>query len=202
VIADLAGIDPMYQYSLSYVKRLFNNAIEKSPAQPTLDERLDVLIDRITATVFMNVSRGLFVAHKILFSFLIATSINRNSQKVNEGLWGTLLRGAGIINKAQQPENPAPSMISQIGWDLAFYLQTICPEKFDKLCDHVSDNMTAWEDYCVTAEPQNEPLPEPLHETLDSFEKLLVLKIFRPEKLAFAFTDYVHSELGKMYIEN
>ena len=24
VIADLAGIDPMYQYSLSYVKRLFN----------------------------------------------------------------------------------------------------------------------------------------------------------------------------------
>jgi len=100
VIADLAGIDPMYQYSLSYVKRLFNNAIEKSPAQPTLDERLDVLIERITATVFMNVSRGLFVAHKILFSFLIATSINRNSQKINEGLWGTLLIGAGIINKA------------------------------------------------------------------------------------------------------
>jgi dynein heavy chain len=62
--------------------------------------------------------------------------------------------------------------------------------------------MAAWEDYCASAEPQNEPLPEPLHEALDSFEKLLVLKIFRPEKLAFAFTDYVHSELGKMYIEN
>jgi len=30
VIADLAGIDPMYQYSLAYIKRLFNNAIEKS----------------------------------------------------------------------------------------------------------------------------------------------------------------------------
>ena len=28
VIADLAGIDPMYQYSLVYVKRLFNKAIE------------------------------------------------------------------------------------------------------------------------------------------------------------------------------
>lgn len=31
VIADLAGIDPMYQYSLVYVKKLFNSAIVKSP---------------------------------------------------------------------------------------------------------------------------------------------------------------------------
>ena len=99
VIADLAGIDPMYQYSLAYVKRLFNVAIEKSPAQPTLEERLAVLIDRIAASLYLNVSRGLFVAHKVLFSFLIATSINRNSLKIDENLWGTLLRGAGIFNK-------------------------------------------------------------------------------------------------------
>lgn len=49
--------------------------------------------------MYLNVSRGLFVAHKVLFSFLIATSINRNSQKINDNLWGTLLRGAGIMNK-------------------------------------------------------------------------------------------------------
>ena len=30
VISDLAAIDPMYQYSLAYVKRLFNSAIDKS----------------------------------------------------------------------------------------------------------------------------------------------------------------------------
>ncbi len=111
VIADLAGIDPMYQYSLAYVKRLFNTAIEKSPQQPSLQQRLDVLIDRITATLYLNVSRGLFVAHKVLFSFLICTSINRNSGKINENLWSTLLRGAGIFNKAQQPENPNPAII-------------------------------------------------------------------------------------------
>ena len=79
VIADLAGIDPMYQYSLVYVKRLFNSAITKSPAQPTLAERLKLLIDRITETLYLTVSRGLFVAHKVLFSLLICTSINRNS---------------------------------------------------------------------------------------------------------------------------
>jgi dynein heavy chain len=91
----------MYQYSLAYVKRLFNTAIVKSPSQPTLQERLNILISRITETIYLTVSRGLFVAHKVLFSFLICTSINRNSKKINELLWGTLLRGAGVINKSQ-----------------------------------------------------------------------------------------------------
>ena len=31
VIADLGGIDPMYQNSLAYVKSLFNRAIEQAP---------------------------------------------------------------------------------------------------------------------------------------------------------------------------
>lgn len=202
VIADLAGIDPMYQYSLAYVKRLFNSAIEKSPPKETLEERLIVLIDKITETLYLNVSRGLFVSHKVLFSFLIATSINRNNERINENLWSALLRGAGIINKQAQPENPNPNMISQLGWDLAFFLETVVPEKFAKICEHVADNNTAWEEYMSTNEPQTTALPEPFNDMLDQFEKLLILKIFRPEKLMFAFTDYVNQELGQMYIEN
>lgn len=73
VIADLAGIDPMYQYSLSYIKRLFNSAIEKSPKSADLEKRLDILIDNITRMIYTNVSRGLFEAHKIIFSFLNIT---------------------------------------------------------------------------------------------------------------------------------
>ena len=68
----------MYQYSLVYVKKLFNTAIEKSEKRETLEERLSLLIDNITKTLFTNVSRGLFEAHKVIFSFLITTSINRN----------------------------------------------------------------------------------------------------------------------------
>jgi len=48
VIADLAGIDPMYQYSLTYVKRLFNSAIEKSEKNDDLQIRLNILINNIT----------------------------------------------------------------------------------------------------------------------------------------------------------
>jgi dynein heavy chain len=97
VISDLAGIDPMYQYSLGYVKRLFNNAIERSKKSKDLEERLGILIENITRMIYTNVSRGLFEAHKIIFSSLITTSINRNIAKIKESHWNVLLRGAGPL---------------------------------------------------------------------------------------------------------
>jgi len=60
VIADLAGIDPMYQNSLSYVKTLFNKAIEQSEAAEEIEKRLEILIDNISKILYTNVSRGLF----------------------------------------------------------------------------------------------------------------------------------------------
>lgn len=92
--------------------------------------------------MYLNVSRGLFVIHKVLFSFLMCTSINRNYNKINESLWSCLLRGAGIMNKSNMPENPSPSLITQLAWDLAYYIQQILPEKFDKLTDHICDNIS------------------------------------------------------------
>ena len=80
VIADLAGIDPMYQNSLAYVKQLFNTGIAQSPARDTIEERLAVLIDKITRLIYTNVSRGLFEKDKIIYSFLIITSILRQAK--------------------------------------------------------------------------------------------------------------------------
>jgi dynein heavy chain len=87
----------MYQYSLGYVKRLFNSAIERSKKSKDLEERLGILIDNITRMIYTNVSRGLFEAHKIIFSSLITTSINRNIAKIKESHWNVLLRGAGPL---------------------------------------------------------------------------------------------------------
>lgn len=77
VIADLAGINFMYQNSLDYVKQLFKKAIAESPPAETLEARLDILIDRITRILYTNVSRGLFEADKLIYSMLIAVAIKR-----------------------------------------------------------------------------------------------------------------------------
>lgn len=45
VITDLAMIDPMYQYSLDYVKKLFNDAIKNSEKSEELEKRIEILLN-------------------------------------------------------------------------------------------------------------------------------------------------------------
>lgn len=75
--------------------------------------------------IYTNISRGLFEAHKIIFSFLITTSINRNSEKIKETHWNLILRGPGPLSADQiksKMKNPDPKLISLLGWDLLYFI--------------------------------------------------------------------------------
>ena len=56
-IADLAGISPMYQFSLAYFIRLFSHCIEASGKSGDVAMRLQLLSEYATSFVFKNVSR-------------------------------------------------------------------------------------------------------------------------------------------------
>jgi len=94
VIADMARINDMYQNSLQFVKALFNKAIDASKSSDDQQQRLNNLIDTITKTVYTNICRGLFERDKLIFSFLIGTSIKRNTGEITPVGWSLILRGA------------------------------------------------------------------------------------------------------------
>jgi dynein heavy chain len=105
VIADLGLVDPMYQYSLSYFSSLFNKCVDLSAKSDVLEERLATLLTFITAFVYRNVCRGLFEEHKMVFSFLIATSILRDpaivsNQQISAAEWSFFLRGVTSLDDA------------------------------------------------------------------------------------------------------
>ena len=77
VTADLAMLDPMYQFSLGYFSSLFLLAVQQAAAASDLSVRLANIMDHATLVVFENVSRGLFEAHKATFAFLVAAAILR-----------------------------------------------------------------------------------------------------------------------------
>jgi dynein heavy chain len=75
VIADMALVDTMYQYSLPAFTRLYNLRMERSKKSDVVEERVRLLIDDLTQSFYVNVCRGLFEVHKLLYSFLIAAQV-------------------------------------------------------------------------------------------------------------------------------
>jgi len=207
VIADMAQINDMYQNALQFVKSLFNKAIDASAqGDGTQESRLENLIKTITSMIFTNISRGLFERDKLIFSFLICTSIDRNSGKIQPVSWNLLLRGTATISendKKKQPPNPlAKNILTDLAADLVWSAEVVCPDTYGGLTQSFKDKEAVWLDWATCEKPQIDPLPLDWNSKLTDFEKLILLKAFRPEKLAFAFQIYVLNNMGKFFIES
>eukprot|EP00826_Nyctotherus_ovalis_P029112 TRINITY_DN22962_c0_g1_i1.p1 TRINITY_DN22962_c0_g1~~TRINITY_DN22962_c0_g1_i1.p1 ORF type:complete len:125 (-),score=24.31 TRINITY_DN22962_c0_g1_i1:37-411(-) len=117
------------RYSLDYIKQIFNAAIVKTVKSEVQEERIDLLMESITKLLYSNVSRGLFEVHKLIFSFLMCTSIKRNNGSILEQEWNYFIRGVSIFKGSLLP-NPLPNNISNAGWIPVSYthltLPTIC----------------------------------------------------------------------------
>ena len=67
--------------------------------------------------VYTNVCRGLFEAHKLIYSFLIAISINKQLEKIDETLWSAFLRGNGLVEIEDPVENPDKMIFTSAVWN-------------------------------------------------------------------------------------
>lgn len=107
-ISDLANIDPMYQYSLTYYIDLFSQSIKNSQKSDDVAERLVFLREYFLYFLYCNICRSLFERDKLLFSFLLSTRILEFYGKLNNDQFRFLLTG-GISLSDEYPPIPENS---------------------------------------------------------------------------------------------
>lgn len=120
-------IDPMYQYSLHYFKKLFKIAMEQTKPSELLQERLINLEETITRNIFADICRGLFESHKKIFSFLICTSIRRRAGAIAPNAWNLFLRGAAPVDNPKST-NPDKIFMKESTWNFVLACAEVVAE--------------------------------------------------------------------------
>ena len=108
----------MYQFSLFYYSKLFNNVIMN--AKPD-ENRIEQLKKSITDSIFDIICRGLFNRHKKIFSFVLAAQIAlQEKTQFNVVEWNFLIKGT-FIGKTDFIYPPEANF-SDAGWQVLNYI--------------------------------------------------------------------------------
>ncbi|KNC97013.1 uncharacterized protein SPPG_09508 [Spizellomyces punctatus DAOM BR117] len=201
VVADLAGIDPMYQFSLKYFKNLFSGCILSSEKSEDLPTRIGILCKNATYNTFANVSRGLFEQHKMIYAFMICVEILREKGAIDDFEWNFLLRGGGALMVAGDiPPKPNVRWLSNTMWENLCDLARSIPD-FGYAIEHVQMYTMDWEAIVESDTPYSVSVPGDDTGQLTDFQRLLLIKVLREEKLVSACVEFVKRNLGSEFID-
>uniref|UniRef100_A0A8B9EVG3 Dynein axonemal heavy chain 1 n=1 Tax=Anser cygnoides TaxID=8845 RepID=A0A8B9EVG3_ANSCY len=191
-VSDLSNVDPMYQYSLEWFLNIFLMGISNSKRAGACLKR-HLLHHTI---LYSNVCRSLFEKHKLMFAFLLCARILMNDGQIDMEEWRYLLSGGAI---KEMRENPAPDWLCERAWGDILALSNL--KNFSGFADDFAANLQAFRAIFDSPEPHREPLPQKWDARLDAFQRLLILRCLRGDKITNAMQDFVALNLDQTFIE-
>uniref|UniRef100_A0A3P8VN13 Dynein axonemal heavy chain 2 n=1 Tax=Cynoglossus semilaevis TaxID=244447 RepID=A0A3P8VN13_CYNSE len=197
ILNDMGRIDPMYQFSLDAYVNLFNLSIEKSKRSHKLEERINNLNEYHTYAVYYA-CRGLFEAHKLLFSFQMCAKILEVAGKLNVDEYSFFLRGGLVLDKEEQMNNPCNNWLTDSCWDNITELNKLT--NLHGIMDSFKDHPDDWNLWFTSADPENAALPN-WENSCDDLQKMLVVRSLRQDRVPYCVTSFIIKNLGPRFVE-
>ena len=196
-ISDLALVDPMYQYSLSWFISLFVRATEDAEKDDDVDARIEILNAFFTYSLYANICRSLFERHKLMFSLLLCIAIAKQKGEIDAREWRFLLAGPTDTEIAEP--NPASAWITEKVWiEIVNCSRLPAFAGFEKA---FAANVEHYRSYFESADAHKHPLDDEFEPKLNSFQKLLVTRCVRPDRFMLGVSEFVAERLGRRFIE-
>ena len=197
ILTHLSAIDHMYRYSLSEFTGYFFKAMETAsqPDDPSeLEQRVDLLSNQIRKVIILWVSRGLKEDHKMVFIGQIGLQLlsrQQLSQEFTPAHLAFLLKPTFSIT---DEENPLESWLSPIAWASVSALSEM--EAFSNFPSDLEEAESRFKEWYNHVSPETEKLPLDWSQLEKRpFEKLLVVRALRPDRLIPAFVNWINISL-------
>ncbi|XP_069071115.1 dynein axonemal heavy chain 10 [Pleurodeles waltl] len=199
VLSEMALVNSMYQYSLSSFLAVFGFSLRKSLPDAILTKRLKNIMDTLTFNVYNYGCTGLFEKHKLLLSFNMTIKIEQADNRVPQDELEFFLKGNISLEKSKW-KKPCPWLHDQ-GWEDIIRLAELFPKVFGSLPDEVEKNEPEWKAWYDLDTLEQSPFPLGYSDKLTQFQKLLLLRCFRVDRVYRAVTDYVTITMGEKYVQ-
>ena len=168
--------------------------LEKTDAE--LLARCNVLLDSITLTVFNYVRRGLFEVDKLTVATMMALKILVNDGKMKEDDVNFLVMGK--ISSDPGNMGPLHEWLPEAIWPKIKAIEGMTA--FKGLGDNMQSDSDDWSAWFDDAKAEQAKLPGDYQKGLTSFEKLILLRALRPDRVSTALTTFIGEVMGKDYI--
>ncbi|XP_068785621.1 dynein axonemal heavy chain 2, partial [Struthio camelus] len=198
-LADMAELEPVYQFSLDAYVELFGLSLRRSPRGGKLEERLRALNHHHTYAVYRFACQGLFERHKLLFSFHLCTRILAAAGSLRPDEFGFFLHDGVVEDREAQMDNPCPGWLPAAAWDLVTELDKV--PHFHGLSRSLELLPRDWHRWYRSARPESAPLPGEWQDSCNQLQRMLVVRALRPDRLAACVAAFVVSTLGSEFAE-
>jgi dynein heavy chain len=191
----------MYQYALEWFINLFVFSIGRAEKSSILATRLSNLNDTFTYVLYQNVCRSLFEKDKLLFAFLLTVKILVGDGVINTAELRYFFTGNTQMELSKPKPTGSEQWLSDKTWGNIIGLNELSPS-FTNFSDYFTTELKKWE-ICYNASDPAEYMIKDLASvgSLDAFQRIIVLRCLRPDKVIPAIMTFVSNEMGQKFIE-
>ena len=191
VIEDLIKVNNMYQFSLAAFIVMFKKALESKPSASSTDEKLKLLSDTLIKLVFFEIGRSLFKDDRLTYALHFVKGIFPSLFEENE--WEFFI---GTVVAPTESSQSFPRWATPDRKAIFNSFGSLFPKlaKFLQL-----DNEDMWREFANSTECEK-AFPSSVQHQISAFQRLLVVKTFRPDRLESAMDNFVCEALAKRTI--
>ncbi|XP_042314347.1 dynein axonemal heavy chain 11-like [Sceloporus undulatus] len=190
---ELKKINPMYQFSLKAFNIVFHKAVQQAEPCEGVKERVNNLIDCVTYSTFIYISRGLFERDKLTVTAQVAFQLLLMNKEIDARELDFLLR----FNIDHTYNSPL-EFLSNFTWSAIKTMSFM--DEFRSLDKDIEGSPKRWKKVVVSECPEKEKFPQEW-KTKSSLQKLIMMRALRPDRMTYAVRNFVEEKLGTKYTE-
>ena len=201
VLDDMGRVDPMYQFSLDAYVDLFNLSIDNSRVagiEVPVAHRCEDINKVHTLAVYQYTCRGLFEAHKLLFSLQLCFKILETTTPVPADEFNFFTFGPGMVDREMQKAAPA-DWISPLMWDSITEMDKLAG--FTGLMASIEQTNREWKAWYMSGKPEEEELPGEWASKCTEMQKLCIIRALRIDRLLFSAVMFIATNIGPEYVD-